>query len=146
VALNKYQKAAQKEYLDSVTGGRGKVEIEGLRQLNKTLKDFSKATREELKEVHREAGQIVVDGALRIVPFRTGRLAASLKSNPTMKQGRVRIGDSSVPYAGAIHFGWAARNIQPNPFVYDVLDDRRQAVYNAYAEGISKLIIKYDLD
>lgn len=146
MALNKYQKAAQKAYLDEVTGGRGKLEIEGLKQVQRTLKDFSKATRDEMKEVHREAGEIVVEGALRIVPFRTGRLAASLKSNPTMRQGRVRVGSASVPYAGAIHFGWAARNIQPNPFIYDVLDERRQAVYNAYAEGISKLIIKYDLD
>ncbi len=146
MALNKYQKQAQKDYLDSVTGGRGKIEIENLRETQKALKDFSKATREEMKDVHRRAGEIVVEGALRIVPFRTGALAASLASNPTMKQGRVRVGSASVPYAGAIHFGWAARNIQPNPFIYDVLDQRRQEVYNAYAEGISKLIIKYDLD
>lgn len=129
-----------------MTGGRGKIEIENLRETQKALKDFSKATREEMKEVHRRAGEIVVEGALRIVPFRTGALAASLKSNPTMRQGRVRVGSATVPYAGAIHFGWAARNIQPNPFIYDVLDQRRQEVFNAYAEGISKLIIKYDLD
>jgi hypothetical protein len=51
-----------------------------------------------------------------------------------------------VLYAGPIHFGWPARNIQPNPFIYEVLDGRRQEVYALYADRISQLIVKYDLD
>jgi hypothetical protein len=50
-----------------------------------------------------------------------------------------------VPYAGPIHFGWPARQIKPNPFIYEVLDDRRQEVYAIYAQRISELIYKYDL-
>lgn len=147
MALNKYQKQAANKYRAGVIGDMGgQLEIEGLRAVQKAMKNFSDDSRNDMKETHRRAGQIVVDGAARLVPVRTGALLASLKSSPTQRQGRVRIGSAAVPYAGPIHFGWPARHIQPNPFIYEVLDGRRQEVYALYAERISQLIVKYDLD
>lgn len=125
-----------------VTSG-GRLGIEGIREVNKQLKNLSDATKKELKETHRKAGQLVVDGAIRYVPVRTGALLASLRSAPTQRQGRVRVGSASVPYAGPIHFGWPARRIKPQPFIYEVLDDRRQEVLHLYAERIGYLINKY---
>jgi hypothetical protein len=147
VALNKYQKQAAAKYRSGVIGDMGgQLEIDGLRDVQKAMRNFSDDSRNDMKETHRRAGQIVVDGAARLVPVRSGALLASLKSAPTQRQGRVRVGSAAVPYAGPIHFGWPARNIQPNPFIYEVLDGRRQEVYALYAERISQLIVKYDLD
>jgi hypothetical protein len=147
VALNKYQKQAAAKYRSGVIGDMGgQLEIEGLRDVQKAMRNFSDDSRNDMKETHRRAGQIVVDGAARLVPVRSGALLASLKSAPTQRQGRVRVGSAAVPYAGPIHFGWPARNIQPNPFIYEVLDGRRQEVYALYADRISQLIVKYDLD
>jgi hypothetical protein len=147
VALNKYQKQAAAKYRSGVIGDMGgQLEIDGLRDVQKAMRNFSDDSRNDMKETHRRAGQIVVDGAARLVPVRSGALLASLKSAPTQRQGRVRVGSAAVPYAGPIHFGWPARNIQPNPFIYEVLDGRRQEVYALYADRISQLIVKYDLD
>jgi hypothetical protein len=147
VALNKYQKQAAAKYREGVIGDMGgQLQIEGLRDVQKAMRNFSDDSRNDMKETHRKAGQIVVDGAARLVPVRSGALLASLKSAPTQRQGRVRVGSAAVPYAGPIHFGWPARHIQPNPFIYEVLDGRRQEVYAMYAERISELIVKYDLD
>jgi len=147
MSLNKYQKQAAAKYREGVIGDMGgQLEIDGLRQVQKAMRSFSDDSRNDMKETHRRAGQIVVDGAARLVPVRSGALLASLKSAPTQRQGRVRVGSAAVPYAGPIHFGWPARKIQPNPFIYEVLDDRRQEVYAIYAQRISELIYKYDLD
>lgn len=147
MALNKYQKQAAAKYREGVIGDMGgQLQIEGLRDVQKAMRNFSDDSRNDMKETHRKAGQIVVDGAARLVPVRSGALLASLKSAPTQRQGRVRVGSAAVPYAGPIHFGWPARHIQPNPFIYEVLDGRRQEVYAIYAQRISELIVKYDLD
>ena len=146
MSLNKYQKQAAAKYREGVIGDMGgQLEIDGLRQVQKAMRSFSDDSRNDMKETHRRAGQIVVDGAARYVPVRSGALLASLKSAPTQRQGRVRVGSAAVPYAGPIHFGWPARNIKPNPFIYEVLDGRRQEVYALYSQRISELIFKYDL-
>lgn len=146
MALNKYQKQAAAKYREGVIGDMGgQLEIEGLRDLQKSLRNLTDDSRNDMKETHRKAGEIVVAGAVRIAPVRTGALAASIRSAPTQRQGRVRVGSAAVPYAGPIHFGWPTRSIKPNPFIYEVLDSRRQEVYALYAERISQLINKYDL-
>lgn len=144
--LNKYQRAAAAKYRAGAIGDLGgQLEIEGLRELQKSLRNLTEDSRNEMKETHRRAGEIVIEGARRYVPVRTGALLASMRSAPTQRQGKVRVGSAAVPYAGPIHFGWPARNIKPNPFIYEVLDQRRQEVYALYADRISQLIMKYDL-
>jgi hypothetical protein len=147
VALNKYQKQAAAKYREGVVGDMGgQLQIEGLRDVQKAMRNFSDDSRNDMKETHRKAGQIVVDAASSKVPVSSGALLASIRSAPTQRQGRVRLGSAAVPYAGPIHFGWPARNIQPNPFIYEVLDGRRDEVMRIYEERISELIVKYDLD
>lgn len=147
MALNKYQKQAAADYRSGVLGDRGgKIEVEGLRQVQKALRDLSKESRDDMKETHRQAGQIIVDAATPLVPLATGALLASIKSAPIQRQGRVRLGSAAIPYAGPIHFGWPARNISPNPFIYEVLDGRRAEVSRLYEQRIDEIIKKNDLD
>lgn len=143
--LNKYQREAAAAYRDKATGGRGALRIEGLRDTQKALRQASKESRDEMKETHRKAGELVIGEAKRFVPVVTGALLASLKSVPTLRQGRVRVGDASVPYAGPIHFGWPANNIRPNPFIYDALDARADAVRQLYEDRINAINEKLDL-
>lgn len=125
--------------------GGGRLEIEGLKEVLYDLRALGDATKNDMKETHRRAGEIVIEGAKRYVPVRTGNLLNSLRSNPTQRMGRVRIGSASVPYAGPIHFGWPARAIKPQPFIYDVLDERRGEVANLYAKRIDELIKIHNL-
>jgi hypothetical protein len=124
----------------------GVERIDGLREVQRDLRKLGKDTRTEMKGTHQRAAEIVLAGAKRLVPVRTGNLAASMRAMATQTSGRIRVGKASVPYAGPIHFGWPARNIKPNPFVYDALDPRRDEIVGLYEERIDQLIKKYDLD
>lgn len=147
MALNRFQKRAAADYRADVLGDRGgKIEIIGLKEAQKALRTLSKESRDKMKETHRKAGQIIVDAATPLVPLESGALLASIKSAPLQRQGRVRIGSASLPYAGPIHFGWPARNIKPNPFIYEVLDGRRAEVSRLYEDRINRLIKNNDLD
>jgi len=126
-------------------GREGKEEIQGLREVQKALNKFSDATRKEMKSTHLRAAEIVVGASKKFVPIKTGALAQSIRASAVMTGGRVRVGSASVPYAGPIHFGWPARSIKPQPFIYDALDTRRGEVARLYAERIGELVFKYDL-
>lgn len=123
--------------------GRGAQQIEGLKEVNAALRSMSKDTRDDMKATHKKAAAIVIAGAKRFVPVRTGRLAESIRDGSTQRMGRVRVGSASVPYAGPIHFGWPARSIKPQPFIYDALDGRRDEVVKVYVQRIDSLTVKY---
>ncbi len=123
----------------------GKSEIEGLREVQKALRDLSDDLKDSMKETHRKAAEIVANDAKRIAPVRTGQLAASIRAGAVRTGGRVRIGSGGVPYAGPIHFGWPARRITPQPFVYEALDPRRADVAAIYADRLNQLIVQYGI-
>jgi hypothetical protein len=127
-------------------GRGGKIEIDGLKETQRALREMDNELRFEMKATHLKAAQVVVDGAIRFVPFKTGALAKSIRAAATMTSGKVRVGSASVPYAGPIHFGWPARRIKPQPFIYDAIDVRRQEVYDIYVARINGLIDTYGLD
>lgn len=126
------------------TGG-GAVRIEGLREVQRALSDLSDDLKNEMKGTHLAAAQAVLPEAQRLAPFRSGALQASLRATATRTGGRIRAGSSAVPYAGPIHFGWPARRITPQPFVYDALDPRRDEVIDVYAKRLNELITKYGI-
>jgi HK97 gp10 family phage protein len=124
----------------------GKLEIEGLKEVQRDLNKLSTASREDMKDTHRKAGEIVAVAAKSLAPVLTGRLSATIVSSPTQYQGRVRVGrGQSIPYAGPIHFGWPARRIKPQPFIYEALDGRRDEVLRTYETRMSQLITTYQL-
>jgi Bacteriophage HK97-gp10, putative tail-component len=123
----------------------GALKIDGLREVQRDLRKLSDATKREMKSTHQKAAEIIVGESKKYVPIRTGALANSIRAAATMTGGRVRVGSASVPYAGPIHFGWPARRIKPQPFIYEALDPRRNEIAQLYAERISQLIVKYDL-
>ena len=131
------------QYGFRLDSGQGKLGITGLADVNKALRSMSKDTRDSMKETHKRAAEIVIQGAKRYVPVVTGRLAASIRNASTQRMGRVRVGSASVPYAGPIHFGWPARQIKPQPFIYDALDGRRAEVAAVYVKRIDQLTVKY---
>lgn len=130
-----------------VAKGQGsRIQIEGLKETQRALREMSDDLRDEMKPTHKAAAEVIVEGSKRYVPVRSGRLASSIRAVATRTSGRVRAGSAAVPYAGPIHFGWPARRIKPQPFIYDAMDARRQEVYDLYAQRIYGLIDKYNLD
>jgi hypothetical protein len=55
--------------------------------------------------------------ASSFAPVRTGALAAAVRGNKAKNKAVVIAGKARVPYAGAINYGWPARNIKPAMFM-----------------------------
>ena len=121
------------------------IEVDGAREVRAALRKIEGGLA-DLKQVHADAAQIVERRAEQIVPRRSGALAGSVRSSGQARQGVVRAGRASVPSAAPIHFGWRARNIQPQPFLYDALDDRRNEVIDRYETEVNGLIRRHGLD
>ena len=126
------------------TGGRARVEVEGGPELRRAFGKLDKRA-DDLKDVHRSAVEVVESEAESLVPVNSGALRDSIKSRVTKRGGAVVAGGGRlVPYAGPIHFGWRARNIEPQPFLYDALDRRRGEVVDRYEQGIDELVRRFD--
>tara|TARA_R110002020_G_scaffold8879_5_gene35652 strand:- start:427 stop:819 length:393 start_codon:yes stop_codon:yes gene_type:complete len=121
------------------------VDVQGGRELRRKFKEAGDDMA-DLKELHRRLADDVAGTAKTKVPVRTGRLRNSIRGSGTKTAARVRVGNnrksgpSAVPYAKPIHFGWAAKNIKPQPFIFEALDERRQDVINAYNDQVRQII------
>lgn len=120
------------------------IKVEGADKLHKALKQFADGTN-DLKAAHKAAAQIVEKDAEPRARRKTGRMAGSVRSSGQAKQGVVRAGFASTPWVPVQHFGWAGHNISPNPFLYDALDARADAVVSEYETQVDDLARKHDL-
>jgi len=121
-----------------------KIQVDGLSELQKALREAGgDDLKAALKEVNKEAAEVVAATARSRVPVRSGSLLSSLRTSATLKSGVIRIGKAKVPYAGPIHFGWPKRHIHPQPFLYDSLDARYSQVIKIYEDRIDKLLAQH---
>ena len=128
---------------------RDAIKVEGLskvqRDLRKLSTDALDLNKTEFLETNKQVAEIVINETKKYVPILTGALAAAIRNASTKKSAKVRAGNKDVLYAGPIHFGWPARSIKPNTFLYEAIDARKDEVANRYSELVSDLITKYDL-
>ena len=80
----------------------------------------------------------------------SSRAAQASWRHPSARQARSEpgwcAGRAAVPYAGVIHFGWAAHSIAPQPFLYDAADSRADEVLAKFHEDINKQARSAGLD
>lgn len=116
-------------------------EVEGMKDLNKALRrvgDYD--TMREIKAANLEAAETVAEASKYEVPVRSGRLKKTIKAGGNSKESFVRAGTPArVPYAPPVHWGWSARRIAPQPFVYEAFDKRINEVKDAYEKQLRKL-------
>lgn len=130
-------------------GAAGAVKIEGLSGVQRDLRKLGgdlDLVKGEFYETNRRVAEIVIGDAKKHVPILSGALADAMKNASTKKSAKVRVGNrTNVLYAGPIHFGWPARRIKPQPFIYEATDDRRNEIAAAYERRLSEVRRKYDL-
>lgn len=114
-----------------------RIEVVGARRLRSTMRRAG-LDLGDLKQAHNEAANVVV-GATR-APAVTGRLASTVRAGATQREAIVRAGYASVPYAGPIHWGWAARNIRAQPFLSDAATSSEGTWIQAYEREIERII------
>ena len=128
---------------------RPQIKLIGYRDVRRALRKMGDDAVSELKQVNKEAADLVAETARPNIPVRSGRLEATLRTTGTARGGVVRLGRKAVPYAGPIHFGWPNRPnrqkgwrggpIRPNPFLYEATDKRIpevMALYSKYLESL----------
>ncbi len=116
------------------------VEIIGGTKLRRALDEAGPEAIEGLVKINMQASQDVAEEAERRVPVRSGRLQTSIKAFGTKSGARVTAGKKALPYVFPIMFGWQSRNIEPNPFLYDALDARRNEILAAYEKQIADVL------
>ena len=129
-----------------VEGVQGGIKVEGLSALQRDLRSFGgdlDLNKAEFLETNRKVAELVIEGSKRFVPVLSGALAESIRQASTKKSAKVRVGNAPVPYAGPIHFGWPARRIKPQPFIYDAIDGRRAEVAMLYAQRLTEIQNRY---
>jgi len=124
-----------------MAAGQPAIQVQGAKELRAALKRMG-ADLVDLTAINKAAAEKVAESARDIVPHLTGALGGTIKATATRTRGRVQAGSRPVPYAGPIHFGWPARNISPQPFLYEALDERRDEVVEAYEAHIEALVEK----
>lgn len=128
---------------------RDPIKITGLSEVQRNLRKLSTdaldLNKTEFLETNKQVAEIVINETKKYVPILSGSLAAAIRNASTKKSAKVRAGNAAVPYAGPIHFGWPARSIKPNTFLYEAIDARKSEVANRYSELVSDLVTKYDL-
>lgn len=81
------------------------IRIEGLAQFRAGLKRMDKDLPKGIRIALNGVVDIVVDDARPRIPRRTGRAAASLKSQSTQSKARIKAGGSRAPYFPWLDFG-----------------------------------------
>lgn len=117
------------------------VKVEGLDELARTLKRAGHDLT-ELKDAHWRAANIVAQRAESIAPRRSGNLAGSIRAARQAKRARVQAGRASVPYAGPIHWGWPAHNIEANPFMSKAAQSTEAEWAKAYFDDVQAALDK----
>lgn len=114
-------------------------EVEGINKLRRALIKLDEEAKEDFAQAGLAASKIVVKEAQRLVPTRSGKLKQSIRNRKVVSGAKVFAGKKAVPYAGVIHFGWATRNIRPQPFLYDAADNRVREVMDTYLDQVYEI-------
>lgn len=112
--------------------------IDGGPQLRATIRR-AEGDLQNLKATHKDVADYVVDHA-EPPEGETGALAGSGRGAGTATAAIMRWGGARVRYAGPIHFGWAARNIAPQPFGTEAAQDTEPTWMDMYADGVQTIL------
>jgi hypothetical protein len=117
--------------------------VTGAKELRRALKKMDGRLK-DLKDVHDDVGHVVASRARAIAPHLSGTLAGSIGNDRRVAGASVFAGSRRVPYAGPIHFGWPAHNIEAQPFLYEALEDSQDDITRIYTLGMEVLIDKLE--
>lgn len=117
------------------------IAVEGLRELVRDLQKVGVEV-DDLKDTF---GAIAAEAATtmqRFVPVDSGALRTSVRGNRAKGKAVVMVGRARVQYAGAINYGWKARNISPANFVAKTDAVMETRAVEMFDEGIGAVLEK----
>lgn len=139
----------------------GTVNVEGLRELNKSLKEMGPEFPREMRLANKEIATSVLEAA-RSRAFSLGGVAA--KTAPTLRvsagttSAGVALGGTRAPYAAGAEFGggrtpttrqfkpWRGKGSDAGYFLYPTIRDNAEEIEAQYREALDDLIARVGLD
>jgi phage gpG-like protein len=126
------------------------IQVHGLRDLRRALRDIEKTLPRELAAGLAEAADIVTKGARPKVPVRTGRAAASIKVRKSQRAAIIAVGGTKAPYFPWLDFGGkvgrgksvARPFISGGRYIYPTLKDKDREVKDKIDEVLKRLAVK----
>jgi hypothetical protein len=120
------------------------VEVTGLSQFVKAIKQVDPEHAKELRKNLNRAAEVVVREARPRVPRISGRAASTVKARSTQKAARVVGGGNRAPYYGWLDFGgWAGTNkkmfrpiIQEGRYIYVAYHENEQEFFDEAVMGL----------
>lgn len=106
-----------------------RVKVEGAARLERTLHAAADDL-EDMSQAQQESARLVQQRAQAAAPKDTGTLANSLTVQE-IERGQTAVA-SQLIYAPVIHYGWAAHNISPQPFLAEALADSTSLVVDLH--------------
>lgn len=135
----------------------GKIEVTGLREFQRALKDMDAALPKQIRIALNQASELVIDYAQPRFPRVSGKAAGSLKARSTQREARVALGGRKAPYAPwLVYGGEGKRKGRPSarPFIragrdfgpYAALDHRREQITQIMSDALAQLAKDAGLD
>ncbi len=81
------------------------VEVEGLADLNRSLRQVGSDAAKTLKVALNGVADLIVDEARKEIPKRSGKAAGSIKAASTGTKIRIKVGGRKAPYYPWLDFG-----------------------------------------
>lgn len=125
----------------------GRLEVHGLGDLQKALRQMDKEAPKELAAGLAEATEIVLQAARPLVPHRSGAAQGSMKVRKQQRGATLAVGGTKAPYFPWLDFGGAVgRNrsvrrpfIPSGRYVYPTLKAKRPEVEAKVDEVLAKM-------
>lgn len=134
--------------------GLARVEVEGLRELNRSLRRLDSDAPKALRLALNVSADALVEKIKRQIPARRGRARGSVKTASTRTEVRIRFGGPRAPYYPWLDFGGRTgklkRTVRPfyreGRYIYPTLRRERGAFQEALEAALVNLISEVGLD
>jgi hypothetical protein len=113
--------------------------VEGLTAVVRGLQALG-AEVEDLKAAFSAIAAEGAEKAAGFAPKRSGRLAGNVRGNRAKSKAVVAAGGATVPYAGAINYGWPRHGIQASGFMQKADQAMEPVAINRLEEEINRQI------
>lgn len=125
-----------------------RLEVHGLAELKRDLKRLGhEDVPKRFKAANKSAADVVAQAAAAKAPSRTGKLRASIRALGQAKQGLVKMGKASLPYAGWIEFGGNIKYgtikrtfIKQGRYLFPTLQAKQEQVLGIYELELEKAL------
>jgi hypothetical protein len=117
------------------------IRVEGLRELNRSLRQVSRELPRALRVALNEAVEVVAEAARDEVPELTGAAAASIVPRSTRTAARIKAGGRRAPHYPWLDFGGS---VGPQKSVHRPFIREGRYLFPAYAEHRDEMVAKLE--